>query len=197
MRSKRTHKRRTQRKRTQRRRTQRRRTQRRRTQRRRTQRRKMKGGISRFKKKDSEESGSEVNPLSLDNQDYNENDIKQKFTEYKSYYTKMEDHYIILKELLFKTDTTLKGIDESGMRDKILTIHKLYTIILEFLSDPRLIIATSPLPVIGRSISDLRSDLVEIFNERIKLLNMTNTIKTSDENSKTIEDIKALSIEEY
>lgn len=91
---------------------------------------------------------------------------------------------------------SLKGIDESGISDKILTIHKLYTIILEFLSDPRLIIATSPLPVIGKSISDLRSDLVEIFNERIKILNMTNTIKTSVENNKTIDDIIALTSEE-
>lgn len=189
---------RTQRRRTQRRRTQMRRTQRRKTQRRRTQRGEMKGGMNILKKKneDGGESGSEVNPLSLDDKDYDEGYIKQKFTEYKLYYTKIEDKYITIKDILFKTDMSLKGIDESGISDKILTIHKLYTIILEFLSDPRLIIATSPLPVIGKSISDLRSDLVEIFNERIKILNMTNTIKTSVENNKTIDDIIALTSEE-
>ena len=97
--------------------------------------------------------------------------------------------------MLFKTDMSLKGVVETMYSDKILTIHRLYTMIKEFLSDPRLIVTTTPLPLIGKNISDLRSDLLKVFNERIELLNLTNTIKTSDENNKTMDDIRRLAME--
>ena len=121
--------------------------------------------------------------------------IRKRFEDYKNLYFNLEDEYIIIRDILFKTDMSLKGEDETMHSDKILTIHKLYTMIKEYLSDPRLIVTTTPLPLIGKNISDLRSDLLKVFNERIELLNLTNTIKTSQENNKTLEDIRQLATE--
>lgn len=76
-------------------------------------------------------------------------------------------------------------------QDKILIMHKLYTLIDAFMSDPKLILTTTVLPKIGKTISDIRSDLIKIFKKRIDILNMTKTIQTSESNDKTKAEIEA------